>query len=77
MTLIQILEEKRGERTMGKGDGEPQPAGKPKAAIDARAERLAAALRANLKRRKAQARDRAASSEEPSPARRETGPKSR
>jgi hypothetical protein len=45
---------------MSEGDKERQPAGKPIPAVDAKADRLAAALRANLKRRKAQARDRAA-----------------
>lgn len=58
---------------MSQGKKDQEPAGKPKAVIDAKAERLAAALRANLKRRKVQARDRAEIGRE-SP---ETDPKTR
>lgn len=62
---------------MTKGDEAARAAGKAKAAGDDKAERLAAALRANLKRRKTQARDRAAGSEEPGAGTEETAPKSR
>ncbi|WP_374656221.1 hypothetical protein [Dongia sp.] len=58
---------------MSEGEKDRQAGGKAGPVTDAKAERLAAALRANLKRRKAQARDRAATGPEP----RETGPKSR
>jgi hypothetical protein len=62
---------------MSKGDKVPHPAGKARAARDNKDERLAAALRANLKRRKAQARDRATGSEQPGSGIDENGPKSR
>jgi hypothetical protein len=62
---------------MSEGEKERRPAGKPIPAVDAKADRLAAALRANLKRRKAQARDRAAPAPESGSGPRETGPKSR
>ena len=51
----------RGEERVAKkeGGGQPNAAAKPKPADDERARRQAEALRANLKRRKTQQRDRA------------------
>lgn len=48
-----------------KGPGHAEGPSSPRAARESRTERLAAALKANLRRRKAQARDRAAEREPP------------
>ncbi len=50
---------------MANGEDERPAAGNAKPAANDKAERLAAALRANLKRRKVQARDRAEIGREP------------
>jgi hypothetical protein len=59
--------------TMTKQDSTAGSAGPPSAGQEARSERLGAALKANLRRRKAQARQRAAEADAPKPAREAAG----